>query len=146
MIFTEPLEFVADFIESIDQGLREYDSNLRLTRIQKSWLSFCVMSVFLTRTVCWAKFERACLGTYSMAAISWMFRKSKIPWDMLLTVSTTLILQRFGITRGSLAIDETDKKRSKSVKRIYKAHKIKDKSSGGYVMGQNLVFLIFITP
>ena len=81
-----------------------------------------------------------------MAAISWMFRKLKIPWDMLLVVSTSLILQRFGITRGSLAIDETDKKRSKSVKRIYKAHKIKDKSSGGYVMGQSLVFLILITP
>jgi len=145
MFFDEPLEFVKNFIESIDQGLREYDSNLRLTRIQKSWLSFCVMSIFLTRTVCWAKFERACLGTYSMAAISWMFRKSKIPWDMLLVVSTTLILQRFGITRGCLAIDETDKKRSKSVKRIYKAHKIKDKSSGGYVMGQSLVVLVLIT-
>lgn len=146
MFFAEPLEFVSDFIESIDQGLREYDSNLKLTRIQKSWLSFCVMSIFLTRTVCWAKFERACLGSYSMAAISWMFRKSKIPWDMLLVVSTILILQRFGITHGCLAIDETDKKRSKSVKRIYKAHKIKDKSSGGYVMGQSLVFLVLITP
>lgn len=146
MIFTEPLEFVADFIESIDQGLREHDSNLRLKRTQKSWLSFCVMSVFLTRTVCWAKFERACLGTYSMEAISWMFRKSKIPWGMLLTVSTTLILRRFGITHGSLAIDETDKKRSKSVKRIYKAHKIKDKSSGWYIMGQSVVFIVLITP
>lgn len=146
MFFAEPLEFVTDFIDNIDQGLKEYDSSLKLTRIQKSWLSFCIMSIFLTRTVCWAKFERTSLGTYSMAAISWMFRKSKIPWNMLLVVSTILIIQHFGITCGCLAIDETDKKRSKSIKRIYKAHKIKDKSSGGYVMGQSLVFLVLITP
>jgi len=146
MFFAKPLEFVANFIENINKGLKEYDSSLRLTRIQKSWFSFCIMGIFLTRTVCWAKFERACLGAYSMAAVSWMFRKSKIPWTALLIVSTTLILQRYGITRGCLAIDETDKKRSKSIKRIYKAHKIKDKSSGGYVMGQSLVFLVLITP
>ena len=139
------MEFITTFIEDINQGLKEYDSSLKLTRIQKSWISFCIMGIFLTRTVCWAKFERACLGSYSMAAFSWMFRKSKIPWNALLVVSTTLIFQRFGINRGSLAIDETDKKRSKSVRRIYKAHKIKDKSSGGYVMGQSLVFLVLIT-
>ncbi len=28
MFFTEPLEFVADYIESIDQGLKKYDSKL----------------------------------------------------------------------------------------------------------------------
>jgi len=145
MFFANPLEFITTFIEDINQGLKEYDSSLKLTRIQKSWISFCIMGIFLTRTVCWAKFERACLGSYSMAAFSWMFRKSKIPWNALLVVSTTLIFQRFGINRGSLAIDETDKKRSKSVRRIYKAHKIKDKSSGGYVMGQSLVFLVLIT-
>ncbi len=146
MFFTEPLEFVTNYIESIDQGLKKYDSKLKLTRIQKSWFAFCIMGIFLTRTVCWAKFERACLGSYSLPAISWIFRKSNIPWDALLVVSTAIIIKRYGITHGSLAIDETDKKRSKSVKKIYKAHKIKDKSSGGYIMGQSLVFLILITP
>ncbi len=146
MFIFESLPFVTSFVDSIDQTIKHYHPGCRLTRIQKSWLAFCIMSIFITRTVCWAKFERACLGTYSMAAISWMFRKSKIPWNILLIVSTIVILNRFGITHGCLAIDETDKKRSKSVKRIFKAHKIKDKASGGYVMGQNLVFLVLITP
>jgi len=146
MFIAEPLEFVANYIESIDYALNEYDSTLKLTKIQKSWLSFCIMCIFITRTVCWAKFERASLGQYSTAAISWMFKKSKIKWEMLLIASTMLIIKRFEITHGSLAIDETDKKRSKVVKRIYKAHKIKDKSSGGYVMGQSLVFLVLVTP
>jgi len=146
MFISEPLEFVANFVKNLDQELQQFNLDFKLSTIQKSWLSFCIMGIFLTRTVCWAKFERACLSTRSIAAISWMFRRSKIPWDDLLVVSTLLIIKRFGITNGCLAIDETDKKRSKSVKHIFKAHKIKDKASGGYIMGQSLVFLVLITP
>ena len=47
---------------------------------------------------------------------------------------------------GCVDIDDTDKKRSKSTKKISYAHKIKDKGSGGYIMGQSLVFLVLITP
>jgi hypothetical protein len=80
-----------------------------------------------------------------MAAISWMFRNAAIPWQILLTVSTIIIIRRFGITHGLLAIDETDKKRSKAAEMIYKLHKIKDKASGGYINGQKIVFLFLIT-
>jgi hypothetical protein len=59
-----------------------------------------------------------------------MFRNAAIPWQILLTASTMVVIRRFGITRGRLAIDETDKKRSKAAKAIYKLHKIKDKASG----------------
>jgi hypothetical protein len=100
----------------------------------------------MTNTVCWKKFERASIGKYSLAAISWIFRRSTIPWDHLLVMSTIIILRRYGITYGCLGIDDTDKKRSKSTKRISYVHKIKDKGSGGYVMGQCLVFLVLITP
>jgi len=144
MFISEPLPFVESFIEEIDQAIKKYDQNLKLTRIQKTWLSFCILAIYLTRTVCWAKYERACLGKRSMPAISWMFRRSKIPWEKLLFISTMMIIKRFGITSGCLAIDETDKKRSKSSKKIYKLHKIKDKTSGGYVMGQKLVFIVLI--
>ena len=129
MFISEPLPFVKSYIDELSRAIKQYDSNLRLTRIQESWLAFCIMAIFITRTVCWAKFERACLGKRSMAAISWMFRKSKIPWEMLLIASTIYIITRFGISHGSLAIDETDKKRSKSAKWIHKLHKIKDKTS-----------------
>ncbi len=144
MFISEPLPFVESFIEEIDRAIKKCDQNLKLTRIQKTWLSFCIIAIYLTRTVCWAKYERACLGKRSMAAISWMFRRSNIPWEKLLVISTTVIINRFGITGGCLAIDETDKKRSKSAKKIYKIHKIKDKASGGYVMGQKLVFIVLI--
>ncbi len=60
--------------------------------------------------------------------------------------STLVIIRRYGITHRCLVLDETDKKRSKSVKRIYKAHKFKDKASGGFFMGQSLVFPVMVTP
>lgn len=145
MFISDPLPFVKSYIEELDVAIKLYDENAKLTRIQKGWLAFCIMAVFITRTVCWAKFERACLGKYSMASLSWMFRKAAIPWEFLLTASTMIVLKRFGITRGRLAIDETDKKRSKAAKKIYKLHKIKDKTSGGYINGQKIVFLFLIT-
>ncbi len=74
-----------------------------------------------------------------------MFRHAAVAWQILLAASTVVFIKRYGITRGRLAIDETDKKRSKAAKLIYKLHKIKDKSSGGFVNGQKLVFLFLIT-
>jgi hypothetical protein len=74
-----------------------------------------------------------------------MFRNSKIPWDLLLQISVAVILKRYGITEGNIGIADTDKKRSKSTTKIHQVHKIKDKSSGGYVMGQSIVFLVLIT-
>lgn len=145
MFINDPLPFIKNYIEEINVALKQYDENARLTRIQKAWLAFCIMAIFITRTVCWAKFERACLGKHSAEAISWMFRKAAIPWGFLLAASTMIVIKRFGITRGRLAIDETDKKRSKAAKMIYKLHKIKDKTSGGYINGQKLVFIFLIT-
>lgn len=146
MFIIKPLPFVRSFIDELNQGIKEYNPDKSLTLIQKGWLGFCIMAIIMTNTVCWAKFERASIGKYSLVAISWMFRRSTIPWDYLLAISTTVILRRYGITSGCLAIDDTDKKRSKSTKRISHVHKIKDKVSGGYIMGQGIVFLILITP
>ncbi|MCP4584311.1 MAG: transposase, partial [candidate division Zixibacteria bacterium] len=109
MFISSPLPFIAAYIDDLSQAIKQYDPNLKLTRIQKSWLAFCIMAIFVTRTLCWAKFERACLGKSSPAALSWMFRRAPIPWQILLTASTIALIKRYGITRGRLAIDETDK-------------------------------------
>lgn len=146
MFIIEPLAFVTSFIDELNRAINEYNPDKSLTRIQKGWLGFCIMAILMTNTVCWKKFERASIGKYSLAAISWVFRKSTIPWDYLLIISTVVILRRYGITYGCLGIDDTDKKRSKSTKKISYVHKIKDKGSGGYIMGQSLVFLVLITP
>ena len=103
------------------------------------------MGILITNSVCWAKFERASLGTYSIKALSWMFRYSKIPWRSMLQASVILILEEYGITEGILVIDDSDKKRSKSAKKIHRLHKVFDKTSGGYFNGQTVVLLLLVT-
>ncbi len=53
---------------------------------------------------------------------------------------------RYGITHGSVAVDDSDKKRGKVTTRIFNAHKLKEKTSGGYINGQSIVLLLLVTP
>ena len=98
------------------------------------------MGILLVNSVCWAKFERASLGGYSLSRLSWMFRKSKIAWYRIFIVSVKPVLKKHGIRSGVLVIDETEHQSAKRTKRIYKTHKQKDKKTGGYVNGQTIVF------
>lgn len=74
-----------------------------------------------------------------------MFRHSKLPWGYFLSASTRIIHSRYGIKKGDISIDNTDNKRFKNTKRLCKLHKVKDKSSGGYLLGQSLVVLVLVT-
>jgi len=142
---SEPASFIKTFVADLDAALGKLKPNAKLTQLQKIWLGFCLTGMLLTNSVCWAKFERASLGEYKIAALSWMFREAKVAWDYLLLASVTLVLERYGITNGVLVLDESDRARSKRTKRIHKAHKQKHKASGGYVNGQTVVLLLLVT-
>jgi hypothetical protein len=118
MLMYEPAHFIKTFVTDLDAALEKLKSNAKLTHIQKIWLGFCLTGMLLTHSVCWAKFERASLGEYKVAALSWMFREAKVAWDYLLLASVTLVLERHGITEGVLVLDESDRARSKRTKRI----------------------------
>ena len=123
MLMYEPTHFIKTFVTDLDAALEKLTSNAKLTHIQKIWLGFCLTGMLLTNSVCWAKFERASLGEYKIAALSWMFREAKVAWDYLLLASVTLVLERHGITEGVLVLDESDRARSKRTKRIYGVYK-----------------------
>ena len=142
---SEPASFIKTFVADLDAALGKLKPNAKLTQLQKIWLGFCLTGMLLTNSVCWAKFERASLGEYKIAALSWMFREAKVAWDHLLLASVTLVLERHGITDGVLVLDESDRARSKRTKRIHKVHKQKHKVSGGYVNGQTVVLLLLVT-
>src|SRR5918994_1433826 len=146
MILAKPAPFVGAFIDAVDDAIRQSNPNHRMSAIQRTWLAFCVTAVLVTNSICWARFERASLGTYSLAALSWMVRYSNIPWDHLLVASVRVILRHHGLTSGSLVIDDTDHPRSKAAKALAHLYKLRDKESGGYVWGQSLVFLVLVTP
>jgi hypothetical protein len=145
MIFTQPLAFITEFVEQLDQGIRECVPNRKLSAIQRYWLSFCLTGILLSNQVCWAGFERVGLGGYKQAALSWMFRHSKILWPLLFHVSIMLILNKYGITEGVLVGDDSDHQRAKVTKRIFAAHKIFDKKTGGWFNGQTVVVLYLVT-
>jgi hypothetical protein len=146
MFIKTPLPFVQEFVAELHEALEKYQPGAGLSRLQRYWLSFCLMGILVSNAVCWAQFERASLGHYSLAALSWMFRKSKIPWEFLLQMSVRVMLGKYGITHSSLVIDDSDKKRCQVTKRIFNAHKLKDKVGGGYINGQSIVLLLLITP
>ena len=75
-----------------------------------------------------------------------MFHHSQIAWVLVLQVSVRIVLRQHGIKQGILSTDDSDHRRSKTTKRIFKAHKLKDKASGGYVNGQTIVLLVLVTP
>jgi hypothetical protein len=56
-----------------------------------------------------------------------------------------VILRYHGLTCGSLVIDDTGNKRSKSAKILACLYKLRDKERGCYVWGQSLVFLLVVT-
>ena len=63
----------------------------------------------------------------------------------MLQASVYNILSRYGITSGTIVLDDTSKKRSKNTTRIEGAHKVKDKVTGGYFNGQELIFMVLVT-
>jgi hypothetical protein len=145
MLLNKPLPFIEDFINELNKGLKSYKPDGGLSRIQRGWIGFCLMGIILTNSICWARFERVSLGKYSLGALSWMFRKSKLPWEMMLQVSIAIVLKQYGISEGTLVTDDSDHERSKKTPRLFKSHKIRDKGSGGYINGQNIVLLILVT-
>src|SRR5215510_11611526 len=148
MILGKPAPFVSAFIDAVDDAIRAYQPHHGMSAMQRAWLAFCITAVVVTNSICWARFARASLGTYSLAALSWMFRHSKIPWDELLVASVRVILHHHGITSGSLLIDDTDNPRSKAAHTLAYLYKLRDKptvsldvvslvaSSCGYYRGQ----------
>src|SRR5256712_4365077 len=146
MLIGKPAPFVSAFVAAVDEAIRAHQPSCGMSAMQRAWLAFCVTAVLVTNSICWARFERASLGTYALAALSWMFRHSKIPWDALLVASVRVILRHHGLTSGSLVVDDTDNPRSKSAKKLAHLYKLRDKESGGYIWGQSLVFLLLVTP
>ena len=146
MILGKPAPVVRAFVAAVDEAMRAHQPSRSMSAMQRTWLAFCVTAVLVTHSICWARFERASLGTYSLAALSWMFRQSKMPWDQLLVASVQVILRYHGITSGSLVIDDTDNPRSKSAEALAYLYKLRDKESGGYLWGQRLVFLVLVPP
>ncbi len=111
MIVGEPLPFVQEYVRKLSTHLEQHQAGRGLTGGQQGWLSFCLLCIIVTESVCWRKFVRAGLGQYTEALLSWYFR-CPLSWDLLLAMSVRVVLQSFGTWEGVLVLDDTGKKRS----------------------------------
>nr|WP_256969530.1 DUF475 domain-containing protein [Crenothrix polyspora] len=67
---SEPAQFIKVYVTDLGAVLGKLKSNAKLTEIQSNWLGMCLTGILLTNSLCWAKFQRACLGAYKIAAFS----------------------------------------------------------------------------
>nr|WP_289623789.1 transposase [Spartinivicinus marinus] len=141
-----PIPHVIKFVQTLNDTLTVSFQSPGLSRIQCRWLTIMLMGIGVTGVFCWAVFERCSLGAFKQDQLRWMFYHSKIAWSLLLQASVRQVLNHYHITRGVLIFDDSDKVRSKRTRRIKGVHKIKHKKSGGYVQGQELVFMLLVTP
>lgn len=136
------LPFIKEYIEALSLSIESESDGFKLSKPKKFWLMFCLMGLLMTNKLSWKTWERFSGNRYSDAALSRMFRFSSIPWEKLLQCSTNVILKKYGIFRGVLALDDADINRSQNTKKIAWMQKIKDKVTGGFLQGQNIVFLV----
>lgn len=145
MIIGDGLPFIQDYVSSLNEAIKAHSPKNELTRIQRYWLSFVILGLLITNTLCWSRFERFSCGNYATSAICWMFKKAKIAWDLLLYASVIKVIERYGIKSGILVVDDSDIERSKNTTKIANVHKIRDKKRSGYFSGQNIIFLLLVT-
>jgi hypothetical protein len=63
MIIGKPAPFVSAFIDAVDTAIRAHQPHHAMSATQRAWLAFCLTAVLVTNSICWARFERASLGT-----------------------------------------------------------------------------------
>ena len=136
---------VTAFLDSLSDSLKSIKPSAKLTSIQKLVLTTLIVGILVTETLNWAVFERMSLGKFKSTRICWIVYSAKIAWQHMLQASVRNILSRYSITSGTIVIDDSSKKRSKNTTRIEGAHRVKDKSTGGYFNGQELIFMILVT-
>ncbi len=61
-------------------------------------------------------------------------------------MSVRVVLESFATWEGVLVVDDTGKKRAKVTKRIPYVHYFKNKARTGSIRGQEIVFLVLVTP
>jgi hypothetical protein len=139
-------DFVESYISDLSLNLSAHDASYRLSFCQRKWLGFCLTCLLLSNEINWACYSRLSFGYYKISALSWMFRHSKINFELLFILSVAHILSVYGLTEGHLIFDDTDNERSKNALFIHGLGKQKDKKSGGYFLGQNIMFMLLVTP
>jgi hypothetical protein len=141
MLIGYPLACLVIYVDRINESLEQHPHGRGLTVGQKSWLSFCLIGILVTESVCWQKFVRAGLGRYSEALLSRYFCG---PMCCTALNEYRSCVGEFRYWEGVL--DNTSKKRSKVTRWIPYVYYFKNKEGSGTSWGQEIVILVLVTP
>jgi hypothetical protein len=145
MISITPLPHLYAYVSSLNEQLKA-DGHVPMTRLQSGMLCFVLLGMLVTQSLCWARLERGSGGAVRSGALSkWLYHGMKV-WSHILRASTRVLMKRYGVVSGVLAIDDTDRGRSKNTTRIWGVHKTLLKGTGGFHKAQNIVVLLLVTP
>ena len=145
MLFASPLTGISEFLEAVlSHSTGSNGKNVHLSQTQFRWIGICMSAMILMGMFCFARIQRSSAGVFSARALSWMLHSSKIEWDQIFEGSVLRLINLFGV-QGFLVIDDSDRTRAKGTKTLFGIQKLRDKKTGGYSTGQNLVVLLFVT-
>ena len=63
MVLGKPAPFVSAFVDAVDEAMRAQHPRHGLSTMQRTWVALCATALLVTNSMCWARFERARLGT-----------------------------------------------------------------------------------
>lgn len=146
MMRGKPAPVVSAFVAAVDDAIRAHQPSGGRSAMPRTWRACWGTAVVVTNSMCWARVERARLGTSSLAALWWRCRHRKRPGDPRLVASVRVSLRHHGIPAGRRVLDDTDKPRSKSATPLAPLSTLRDQASGGYGWGQRLVWRVLGPP
>ena len=96
MLIGEGLPFIRDYIQLLNESLQKDSPESGLTRLQCYWLSFVIMGLLVTNSLCWKRFERYSVGNYRDSALSGFVRQGIPPlyFDGFILLSQLGIFQK----------------------------------------------------
>ena len=107
------VDCVVNYVTGLNASLKKLTST-SLTKSQCNWLITVLMGLIVAGSFNWAAFARRSLGAFNENRLRWMFRYAKIAWVSLLRASVANLISHYGITAGVLALDDSDKMRSRN--------------------------------
>ena len=78
LIGSENLSFINEYIEAINENLIKNNPSSRLSKLQCVWLSFVLLGLLVTNSLCWKRFEKTSLRRYKTSSLCWMFHKDSM--------------------------------------------------------------------
>jgi len=71
MIVGKPFAFLSDYVNQLSETLENSQITAGMTVKRQNWLAFCLTCIIVTNSICWRKFSRVSLGSFTDALLSW---------------------------------------------------------------------------